>query len=117
MIRIGLNSHAKRPWQSVVRLTSSRDGHAHHLPEVAGTEAVLVVEAATEAALLVEEAVTGVGQAVAVTGAGQAVDLRRGVPAGRVAAIVIGAVMAATGAALDVLDDPHRTHLFARRRP
>jgi hypothetical protein len=108
MIRIGLNSHAKRPWQSVVRLTSSRDGHAHHLPEVAAIEAVLVVEEATEAALVVEEAVTG---------AGQAVDLRRGVPAGRVAAIVIGAVMAAIGSALGVLDDPHRTHLFARRRP
>jgi hypothetical protein len=92
MIRIGSSCRARRPWRSAVRSTSSRDGRAPRRLEGAATEAVPGV------------AVTEAAQAVAVTEAAQAVDLRRGVPAGLVVAIAIGADMGETGAALDVPD-------------
>ena len=95
MIRIGSSCRARRPWRSAVRSTSSRDGLAPRLREVAATEAV---------------------PGVAVTGAGQAVDLRHGVPAGLVEAIAIGAAMGGeTGAALDVPDHQKPDLIFARR--
>jgi hypothetical protein len=95
MIRIGSSCRARRPWRSAVRSTSSRDGLAPRLREVAATEAV---------------------PGVAVTEAAQAVDLRRGVPAGLV--VAIGAGMGEegeTGAALDVPDHQKPDLIFARR--